>query len=153
MDSFLQMVVLLICGEHFSKDDYLFTNSKKLKDGAIPSVFNFPSHLHNNSLRRKQPSKRVCVPPNRKLTLEEKKTEAPASSSPTKEDLQAKLKQQESKIKVLKQKLRRKYKRISTFKDIISQLKGKQLIKEQLAVQLQDEFSGLSLVVIKNHFK
>ena len=111
MDSFLQMVVIY---------DYLFTDSKKLKDGAIPSVFNFPSHLHNNSLRRKQPSKRVCVPPNRKLTLEEKKTEAPASSSPTKEDLQAKLKQQESKIKVLKQKLRRKIKEYRHLKILLA---------------------------------
>ena len=120
MDSFLQMVVILICGEHFTKDDYLFTNSKKLKDGAIPSVFNFPSHLHNNSLKRKQPSTRVCVPPNKKLTLEEKKTEAPASSSPTKEDLQAKLKQQESKIKVLKQKLRRKIKEYRHLKILLA---------------------------------
>ena len=54
-------------GEHFTKDDYLFTDSKKLKDGAIPSIFNFPSHLHNNSLKRKQPSTRVCVPSERKL--------------------------------------------------------------------------------------
>ena len=34
---------------------------------------------------------------------------------------------------------------------IISQLKDKQIIKEQSAVQLQDAFSGLSLEVIKNH--
>ena len=74
------------------------------------------------------------------------------SSSPTKEDIEAKLKKQESKIKVLQQKLRRKNKSISTSKDIISQLKDKQIINEQPAVQLQDAFSGLSLEVIKNHF-
>ena len=30
----------------------LFSTSKKLKDGAIPSIFSFPSHLQNNSIKK-----------------------------------------------------------------------------------------------------
>ena len=43
-DGFVPSDGSYICGEHFTKDDYLFSNSNKLKDGAIPSVFSFPSH-------------------------------------------------------------------------------------------------------------
>ena len=75
-DGFVSSDGSYICGEHFTKDDYLFVNSKKLKDGAISSVFPFPSHIQSNSFnKRKQPSTRIYVPPSKKVTLEEKKGE------------------------------------------------------------------------------
>ena len=47
-----------ICGDHFTKTDYLYSNSKSLKPSAIPSIFDFPTHFNKNetaTFKRKEP--------------------------------------------------------------------------------------------------
>ena len=36
-----------LCGKHFVADDYKFSNSARLKDDIVPSIFDFPGHLLN----------------------------------------------------------------------------------------------------------
>ena len=43
-DDFVPSNASFICSDHFTKEDYLFSNSKKLKPNSVPSKFNFPVH-------------------------------------------------------------------------------------------------------------
>ena len=51
------------CRNHFTPDDFYFTNSTKPKPGAVPSVFIFPDHPHVESTsigkKRKEPTTRI----------------------------------------------------------------------------------------------
>ena len=54
------------------------------------------------------------------------------------------------KIKDLQQKIRRQTKKISSLKDIIDNLKRNQLLKQAPAELLKDQFSGLTLEMLKS---
>ena len=49
-----------ICSDHFTKDDYLFSNSKQLKVNSVASVFKFHDHLYPKKLKRK-PAMRTVI--------------------------------------------------------------------------------------------
>ena len=56
-----------LCSKHFLPEDYKFTNSTRLKDDAVPSIFNFQetsSHYrpeNEKKQKRKNPRKRPSV--------------------------------------------------------------------------------------------
>ena len=54
---------------------------------------------------------------------------------------------------MLQQKSRRQTKKISSLKDIIDNLKRNQLLKEAPAELLKDQFSGLTLEMLKNEMQ
>ena len=58
---FLPSSASFICSEHFKTDDYLFSDSKKLKEGSIPSVFDLPGHLQISAPNRKPPAIRFTT--------------------------------------------------------------------------------------------
>ena len=43
-DDFIPNEISRLCTSHFKPNDYLFSNSKKLKPNAVPSLFDFPAH-------------------------------------------------------------------------------------------------------------
>ena len=67
-----------LCSKHFLPEDYKFANSTRLKDVAVPSIFNFPetsSHYrpeNEKKQKRKTPRKRSFVESEPSHRLEEK---------------------------------------------------------------------------------
>ena len=63
-DCFIPNEYSYICGDHFTTADYLHSDSKRLKQSAVPSIFDFPPHLHKNidTLKRKAPLHRESPP-------------------------------------------------------------------------------------------
>lgn len=111
-DKFVPTENSFLCSEHFIKDDYTDTTSKKqtLKSSAIPSIFNFPENFQTNSIPRKPPFKRKfheiqqeCFEEDKNVSTH-KYTQADIVSPTT-----IKLRRQ---IKTLKQKLKRKEKKL-----------------------------------------
>ena len=43
-----------LCSDHFTRDDYFFENSSRLKHGAVPSEFSFPPHLMKHKPQKKK---------------------------------------------------------------------------------------------------
>ena len=105
-----------ICGNHFKKDDYIFSDSNRLKPSAVPSIFEFPAHLNksetSSTSKRKEPFHRVEVPLSKYHALEPTPCSSQTQNSPTKEELKENLKQKNLKIKSLQQKSRRKKRRL-----------------------------------------
>ena len=60
-DNVVPTMASYICSKHFTTDDYRFSDSKKVKEGSIPSVFNFPEHLQSSSSKRKLPATRITM--------------------------------------------------------------------------------------------
>ena len=58
-----------------------------------------------------------------------------------------------SKIKELQQKIKRQTRKISSLKDIIENLKSNQLLKQAPAELLKDQFSGLTLEMLKSEMQ
>ena len=156
-DGFVPTSASYICSDHFTKDDYLFSNSKRLKQNSVPSVFNFPDHFLPSKLKRKAPIARpsqplihvnndkhdlLCPSPSKKQCTYE---------APTKEELKMKLEEKKKKIKILQQKVRRKQNKISTLTELISDLTSRKMINNDAASNLNENFSGLTFEVIKNH--
>jgi hypothetical protein len=147
----------LICEVHFKKDDYKFSNSKKLKDDAVPSVFNFKPPVNERKPPRKRPfpddeekSKKIITNNNEPI---------PVPVSPTKDDLKKIIDEknsllliQKSKIKVLQQKVRRKEAKIEKLDGLLNDLKDKTLLTPKLADSFSTIFSGLTCEIIRNHF-
>lgn len=77
-----------ICTDHFLQEDYLYSNSTRLKPDAVPSVFKFPPHLQTTKERK-------CKAPTRHFTPEvanvdttlQPANEKKQKTSPTKEEL------------------------------------------------------------------
>ena len=144
-----------LCSDHFTKEDYVFSNSSRLKPGAVPSVFNFPAHLTKDvPKKRKNPCDHYKQP----LSTTKQSDPTPPSpkkpkGSPSKEELKKLIAEQKTKIKTLQQKLRRRDKKIETQSQFISDLKAKNLIDDDIANILDENFSGLTGAIIQNQFK
>ena len=115
-----------LCGKHFSIGDYKYsTNSVRLKDDAIPRIFDFPDHLCGNIFEKR-------LAPKKRLTFEDDEEQPSGSKSetkvrklnisPSKEDLISLVKLQQVKIKSLQQKVCRKQNKIKSLKDCIDTL-------------------------------
>ena len=107
--------------ESFLSSDYMFSNSSRLKDEAVPSVFQFPSHLEKSEVARPPPKKRKLDTREQNKTPTEYMETSP--KSPTKDELKLLLKSKNDKLKTLKQKLRRKEKKVLSLKGSIQEMK------------------------------
>ena len=87
----------------------MFSDSKKLKLGSVPSVFNFPVHLQHNSSKRTVSADHVS-------TRDDVDT---GNKSPSKEDLLEKIDHQNKKIKLLQQKVRRQRKKLIRYQILL----------------------------------
>ena len=136
-DDFVPSNASFICSDHFAKEDYLFSNSKKLKPNSIPSKFNFPVHLQPSGTKRKAPLPRYSPLSSPQSPSFAEPLSPPSTpripKSPSKEELKAKIADQQKKIKTLQQKVRRKEKKVSSLKGLINDLNSKQLINSNVA--------------------
>ena len=57
-DNFVPTINHYLRSEYFTADDYLFSNSKRVKENSIPSIFNFSDHLTSKEVKRKLPTTR-----------------------------------------------------------------------------------------------
>ena len=119
----------LLCEKHFKCNDYAFRDSWYLKENAIPTFFDFPSHLKKTLPERKPSIKRQFTEKNQGENEESTAVERNESSST---EL---LEEQRKKIKVLQQKTRRKEKKIKSFK--------KELLKSNVCNSLKRFFFGI----------
>ena len=145
-EGFIPTKYHFLCRQHFTPDDFYFSDSKKPKPGAVPTIFAFPEQVqsHENSRKRKAPTTRTP------LEIPEKKSKVELTTpirrkSPTKEDLL-------KRIKVLQQKVRRKEKKITSLKSMLDELVQKQLLTEDVSANLAKSFTGLPLDFIHNHY-
>ena len=156
-DDFIPSQASYMCSDHFTRDDYLFSNSKRLKPNSVPSKFDFPQHLQPTGSKRKAPFQRnapiISSPPSTSFNESLSPPSTPrVPKSPSKDELKEKIIEQQKKIKTLQQKVRRKEKKVSTLKGLIDDLSSKQLINNDIATTLNENFSGLTLELIKNQF-
>ena len=149
-DDFKPTTASRICGDHFITSDY-HPGSRELKKSAVPSVFQFPEHLQKPELTpRRPPLKRNMTTPSSSVDLSVAKK---SKVSPSKDELKKIIEKQKSEIKTLKQKIRRKEKKITCLSGVLSDLKEKSLINQSTASLLEKKFSGLTLEMIKNQLK
>ena len=145
-----------LCSDHFKSEDYKFGNStiksKVLKEDAVPSVFAFTEE-------RKPPLKRTfpeeadrCVKKTR-YDGEQLVPSVPSINvSPSKEQLESQINELKKKLKVLQQKVRRQHHKIESLQSLVTDLKSKDLISNNVTTILEENFSGLSSDIILNHF-
>ena len=109
-DGFTPTRYSFLCEKHFKSNDYTFGDSWHLKENAIPTVFDFPSHLKKTLPERKPPMKRKLTEKDQGENEQSTSVEINKSST---EVLKFQVEEQRKKIKVLQQKIRRKEKNIS----------------------------------------
>ena len=90
-----------LCGKHFLMSDFL-PFSLQLRKMSVSSVFNFPAHVQRSNTERR-PLKRHNDTKEVSTTMPPKK----AKSSPSKDQLNVKVNEQNKKIKVLQQKVKK----------------------------------------------
>lgn len=145
-----------ICSEHFKKTDFTASkNRRRLRESAIPSIFNFPPHL--------QPKPK---PQRRKLIrhLAEKKRRR-CNKTPTDclnhdhsyfctRKREARLKQRlallTKKLINTRARLRNRSACNKRLKDVIINLRDKHLIESEAEALLQESFSGMSLDLFRH---
>jgi hypothetical protein len=139
-----------LCSVHFLLSDYLASDSDKpcLKEGAVPSVFNFPERLQKTTKPRKPPAKRKI-----KEIIENDKGEPksfPLPSSKRKPTSSPKKQKLRRNVKTLKQKLRRRGKKVESMNEIIKNLKKKEYLSNEIAELLNTNFSGLTNEIMQS---
>ena len=156
-----------VCSKHFKETGYVTPPglpNPRFKRNAVPSIFDFPIHMLAPQKIPRRELKRISNSTDQNNPFDEsmltqnfshvtqtnyKHKQANRKNSeltPTKLKLKRK-------IKVLQQKIRRQTKMISSLKDIIDNLKRNQLLKEAPAELLKDQFSGLTLEMLKNEMQ
>lgn len=170
--------VSLVCSNHFTADDYytddvrnrIGTHSragrrsrkkKVLKPTAVPSIFpNYPQHLQPPTKKRRILSERRCSKTDGRCSSQESDQIASTStdenvsfcakSTQTSLCVCSKLRQ---KIRILRQKVRRRTKRITSFKMLLRELHRKEMIDKNAYNLMSDAFSPLTLELFKNEEK
>ena len=145
-----------ICRDHFTKTDDLFSDSKRLKASAIPSIFDFPTNLNKNetpTLKRKEPFHRELP-----------SSKCQAIMEPTHEVHEHRTRQQKKSWRKnwnkrmwrsshLCKNWGEQKKKIGSLRGIISDMRDRNLLDEPSASALEITFSRLSSEIIKNHFQ
>ena len=147
-----------VCSKHFSEDalDRTAPSRVRLRDGAVPTIFDaFPVHLKPKSKVRKPPVERQPVPPvsppvSPLVTFVENEDIEPVTS-PDKKTLKRKLAASEmtvircrKRIKVLLQNKRRLKKKNAELKNVITDLKRKDMISSSSVDVLETASGGVS---------
>lgn len=146
-----------ICGVHFAESCFVQTGGKigrHLKPGSIPTIFPaFPKHLQQSVRKRRSPVKRkqeVSPSKIRKTIASEHTYNAGETSQASNLHL---IKVLSRKNKVLKQKVRRRNKKIKELNSLLETLKEKQLVAEKQASLLEYNFSGVAKEIFANQLK
>ena len=149
-----------ICGDHFTQEDYLFSFSSRLKPDAVPSKFNFPPHLQKRVPNgRADPSERKLRQTERDLSNKQQQTEnseppqKKIKASPSKEELKNTIINLRKKVKTLQQKTRRQNTKIETQSELIADLKQRNLLDDDVAAMLDENFSGITADLLKSELK
>ena len=140
-----------LCGEHFLPSDFNFSKDKDkphLLPNAVPSIFTFPEKVIKKTSKRKAPSERRSQETDESPVLKKSKASPPPCPqhqhpSPRKVKLRRR-------IKTLKQKLRRKERKIDCLADLIKKLKDEMHIANDVADLLEQNFSGISCEIFKS---
>ena len=93
-------------------------------------------------IAKKQEETEFAGPPQKKI-----------KPSPSKEELKTTIIDLRKKVKVLQQKVRRQNSKITTQSELIADLKQRNLLDDDIAVMVDDNFSGIIADVIKNQLK
>ena len=128
----------------------MLCNSKRVKNGTVPPVFDFPFYLQKRKPKRKikSPTERHNDDPE-SIEIQSTSTKKLKTSS-TKDELQVLLRKQKEKIKILQQKA--KTIKTGTLSGVIDDLRERSLVDQETAVTLNEKFSGLTLDIIQNQF-
>ena len=148
-----------ICSKHFKLEDFECQENGKrvLKKNIVPSIFDFHESLNKNNKRNQlynddtsHIKKTICSISNKEVTELEItntiKEKILKQSSPKKLLLR-------KKIKILKQKLKRKDKKIASLSKVIQNLEKKKIISIDVAELLENNFSGLTKELLKSELK
>ena len=153
-----------LCSNHFRPQDFRMMKSKlMLKDGAVPSVFDFPLHLQRPQRSRKPPLERKTLSnfPTRSTSsnsrsniLKEHNYCLTVAHSPRKmkrkvTDLISQNESLRRKLDIEVHKRRRMEKRIDTMHDVILNLSKEKRIDQRLESLLKGSFGIIPLAVFQ----
>ena len=99
-----------------------------MRKNAVPSVFNFPSHLQKQVTTPRREIKRTLL--NETPPLPNETPVIKKSRSPSKEDLRADIVRLKREVKTLKQKVKRKVSKVGALANIIDDLKERSLLDD-----------------------
>ncbi|GBM01114.1 DNA transposase THAP9 [Araneus ventricosus] len=138
-----------LCSKHFPEEmiDRTSLSCVRLRDNAVPSLFDFPSHLQKVVKLRKLPTRAVFEPAHSKIVqqattgVESAATELEvlgcSSESPTKAVYKRKvaelgdiIEKKNKKLKVLQQKVRRYEKKVKNLSELLAHLKKKDFLDD-----------------------
>nr|XP_037278211.1 THAP domain-containing protein 6-like [Rhipicephalus microplus] len=162
-----------LCSDHFTDNCFDRTGARtRLQPDAVPTLFSFPKHLEKRTAERKPPKQRtaiVDVTPveqpndNTPTTVQENSAHVAEHSYAvldTPKTLKRKLDACTDSAATVKRKLklslereRRLRRKVSSFNEIIDDLKHKQLISEDASAMLERCFMGIPLEVTKRLLK
>ena len=145
-ENILKQTNIVFCAE-------VISNSSRLKDDAVPTIFDFPSSSHTVvGVKRKPPRKRCLEEPSLN-SAEQSSSGKVVKKSPTEEELLSNMEKQRRKIRSLQHKVRRYDSKVNTLQGILDDLKSRNLLRDSHLETLENSFSGLSADIIINHFK
>ena len=122
----------------------------------MPTIFNYPAHLQKKKVTRKSPKKRFFVEP--EITFEPSPTKIAKVSVvdhaySKKSQPEAEVSQLRKHVKILKQKVRQRNKRMKCMKDLMKSLKEKQLIAATEHEVLSHNFNSVSKHLFDDQMK
>ena len=121
----------------------------RLKDDAVPRIFDFPEHLRPKVAKKRSSPRKRTVYELGEPSCSKTETKVPKLGSyPSKDDLISLVKLQQVKIKTLQQKVRRKENKIKSLNGYIDTLSKDKLVSPVVADQLKDTFSGFTSDII-----
>ena len=150
-----------LCDAHFKKDDYIWpedadVGKKRLKPDAVPSVFEFPSHLAPRERKRKQPVNRKIPSPKKKKLVATSShvttNDHNYAACPTKKVHQLKAKIA-AKNKIIKKLKARHFRQAKTLQSVIQQLVKAKFLQSQYTQFFTENFSDMTVELFKNEAK
>ena len=148
-----------ICSKHFDDSCFVVRPGKsghRLHEHAVPSIFNFPEHLQKKDTKRKPPAKRKMPEPKPKQESPSKVVRCIGMDhtySSTKKCPSATITKLSKELKAIREKVRRRDRRIHNLNDLFKSLKEKQFVADKKLQLLQHNFSGTAKHLFQNQQK
>ena len=93
------------------------------------------------------------VPPSTTHPTQSEEPPPKKIKSPTKEELNETIRNLKKELKTLRQKVKRRKEKITSLKGIVENLRDKSSISDETAINLEENFTGMSSELIKNQLK
>ncbi|XP_054637995.1 THAP domain-containing protein 1-like [Dunckerocampus dactyliophorus] len=159
-----------LCSSHFTEENFDRTGQTvRLRQNAVPTVFDFPDHLLKNSARRKPPKVRTPViqepdvspscstdpdppVPEHHDTFKDHSyaiTDSPRELKRLLDEAVGKLAGCKKKLKTEQQKARRLKRKVESLQGIVDTLQHEHIISTNCADILEGTFSGVTKEVLK----